>query len=289
MPSSRSIDHSSVKTAPQQQSADSPLKSHIARSTIIKTVVIAVVVAALLGYLGWDIITNGPLMRLFSPENQENLQNAIASWGFFAPTLYILLQIVQTVVAPIPGQVVGGIGGYLFGIWGVLWTLIGTLIGCYVVFRLARRFGRPLLEKLFKKSALANFDFIINAKSASLIVFAIFLLPGFPDDIVCYIAGLTKLPMRRLLVLVALGRLPTIVLTNLIGAGVSDNLAMAGLASLAGVVVLAVVTWKREWFMKLFKGQLGKSRTKKSAKTQTSQAKTAAKSDHTKSDHPKAD
>lgn len=265
------------------------MKSHIARSTIIKTVVIAVVVAALLGYLGWDIITNGPLMRLFSPENQENLQNAIASWGFFAPTLYILLQIVQTVVAPIPGQVVGGIGGYLFGIWGVLWTLIGTLIGCYVVFRLARRFGRPLLEKLFKKSALANFDFIINAKSASLIVFAIFLLPGFPDDIVCYIAGLTKLPMRRLLVLVALGRLPTIVLTNLIGAGVSDNLAMAGLASLAGVVVLAVVTWKREWFMKLFKGQLGKSRTKKSAKTQTSQAKTAAKSDHTKSDHPKAD
>lgn len=229
------------------------LKSHVSKKTILKAVALVIIIGALVGYLGWDIIAGGPLTRIFSEGNQEKLQATIASWGIFAPLLYILLQITQTVVAPIPGQVVGGIGGYLFGGWGILWTLIGTLIGCYIVFRLARRFGRPLLEKIFKKSAVDKFDFIINAKSSSLVIFAIFLLPGFPDDIVCYIAGLTNLPIRRLVFLMAFGRLPTIIFTNMIGAGVGENLTLVAIASLAGVLLLGLITWKREWLMQFFK------------------------------------
>lgn len=241
---------------------NSPLKARISKQTAIKATLITVIIAALLGYICWDVITNGPLMQIFAEGNQEKLQAAIASWGIFAPLLYILLQITQTVVAPIPGQVVGGIGGYLFGGWGILWTLIGTLIGCYIVFRLARRFGRPLLEKIFKKSAVANFDFIINAKSASFIIFAIFLLPGFPDDIVCYIAGLTNLPIRRLVFLVALGRLPTIVLTNIIGSGVGENLTLVAVASVVGVLILGLATWKREWLMRILKGSASGAKQK---------------------------
>lgn len=260
---------------PSSSSNNSPLKSHISKQTVIKATLIAVIVAALLGYICWDVITNGPLMQIFAEGNQEKLQATIASWGIFAPLLYILLQITQTVIAPIPGQVVGGIGGYLFGGWGILWTLIGTLIGCYIVFRLARRFGRPLLEKIFKKSAVANFDFIINAKSASFIIFAIFLLPGFPDDIVCYIAGLTNLPIRRLVFLVALGRLPTIVLTNVIGSGVGENLTMVAVASVVGVLILGLATWKREWLMQVLKGSASGAKQKIARKkAQTHKSKT---------------
>lgn len=231
----------------------SKVRKKIDRATKIKIAVFTIIIGALLIYLILDIALQGPLMSLLS--NRDQLVASVESWGIFAPLLYILLQIAQTVAAPIPGQIVGSVGGFLFGGWGILWTLIGSLIGDWIVFKIARRFGRPLLEKLFKKSAIAKFDFIIDAKGASLILFAIFLLPGFPDDIVCYIAGLTKLPISRLMVLVGLGRLPTIILTNFLGAGISDNLGLVAAASVLGILVLGFFIWKREWIMSLLKGE----------------------------------
>jgi len=231
--------------------AEEPLKKRISRRTWIKVAIATVIIVALLGYLAWDIVANGPLMTLLT--SRDKLVAAVNSWGPFAPLLYIILQVLQTVVAPIPGQIVGSIGGFLFGAWGILWTTIGTLIGCWIVFKIARRFGRPLLEKLFKKSAIEKFDFIINAKSASLILFAIFLLPGFPDDIICYIAGLTNLSIKRLMAIVILGRFPVIVLTNYIGAEVGTNFVMVALVALLAVVILGIGIWQRERIMTFLK------------------------------------
>lgn len=230
---------------------EEPLKKRISRRTWIKVAIATIIIIALLGYLAWDIVANGPLMTLLT--SRDKLVVAVNSWGPFAPLLYIILQVLQTVVAPIPGQIVGSIGGFLFGAWGILWTTIGTLIGCWIVFKIARRFGRPLLEKLFKKSAIEKFDFIINAKSASLILFAIFLLPGFPDDIICYIAGLTNLSIKRLMAIVILGRFPVIVLTNYIGAEVGTNFVMVALVALLAVVILGIGIWQRERIMTFLK------------------------------------
>lgn len=220
------------------------------RATLIKVIVLGILALAVLIYLSLDIVFHGPLTQFLS--NRDQILLAVESFGFFAPLVYILLQIVQTVAAPIPGQVVGSVGGFLFGPWGILWTLIGSLIGDYIVFRLARRFGRPLLEKLFSPATIRKFDFIVDTKSASLILFAIFLLPGFPDDVVCYIAGLTKLPIRRLMLLVGLGRLPTIILTNYLGAGLSSNLGLVMVISVLMVFILGLVAWKRESIIKFF-------------------------------------
>lgn len=233
------------------------VKKRLSRQTKIKVAIVALAATALVVYLVLDIIFHGPLMSLLS--NRDQLVEAVQSSGPFAPLLYIILQITQTVVAPIPGQIVGSVGGFLFGPWGILWTTIGSLIGCWIVFLLARRFGRPLLERIFKKSVIAKFDFILEAKSASLILFAIFLLPGFPDDVVCYLAGLTKLSIKRLMILVTLGRLPTIILTNYIGAGIGENFTMVAIAALLGVIILGIGIWQRERVMGLLKKQAGAS------------------------------
>lgn len=250
MPSRNSVNPQPVQEQPSLTASDplppveAPVKQRIPHRTIIKAIIAALIIAALLGYLAWDIIAKGPLMTLLT--NREQLVATVNSWGPFAPLLYIVLQVLQTVVAPIPGQIVGSIGGFLFGPWGILWTTIGTLIGCWIVFKVARRFGRPLLEKLFKKSAIDAFDFVINVKSASLILFAIFLLPGFPDDIICYIAGLTNLSIKRLMAIVALGRFPVIVLTNYIGAEVGTNFGLVLFVAVIAVIILGIGIWQRE-------------------------------------------
>lgn len=236
-------------------------KKRLARSTKLKVVVLAIAAIALVIYLALDIALQGPLTSLLM--NRDQLVASVESWGIFAPLLYILLQIAQTVAAPIPGQLVGSVGGFLFGAWGILWTTIGGLVGCWIVFKLTRHFGRPLLEKIFKKSVIAKFDFILEAKSASLILFAIFLLPGFPDDVVCYIAGLTKVPIPKLMLLVGLGRLPTIVMTNFLGAGISDNLGLVAIVSVASILILGFFVWKREWVMRILKRESLESKTEK--------------------------
>ena len=127
---------------------ESLVKKRISRQTKLKVTVVAIAIAALVIYLIFDIALEGPLTSLLM--NRDQLVASVQSWGIFAPLLYILLQIAQTVAAPIPGQLVGSVGGFLFGPWGTLWTLIGSLIGCWIVFKLARRFGRPLLEKILR-------------------------------------------------------------------------------------------------------------------------------------------
>lgn len=239
-----------------------PLKKNISNSTIIKFIIAGVIVLLILGYLAWDVIAQGPLMQLLS--NRDELVELINRAGLLAPLIYIVLQVVQVVVAPIPGQIVGGVGGFLFGHWGILWTTIGSFIGFWLVFLIARKFGRPLIEKIFKKPAVEKFDFIINAKGSALIIFAIFLLPGFPDDLVCYIAGLTKLPMRKLMLISILGRFPTIVLTNYIGMGINGNIGLVVGLSLVAVTIVAIASWKREQiiaFMKRSNSNDDKSKT----------------------------
>ena len=159
-----------------------PIKPHITSRTWFKVALTTVIIVALIGYLAWDIAFHGPLVQLWT--SKDLLLDRIRSCGPLAPLAYILLQSIQTVVAPIPGQVVGSIGGLLFGWWGILWTLIGSTIGYLIVLLISKRFGRPLLEKIFKKSAISKFDFILSSRSSALILFAIFLLPGFPDHIV---------------------------------------------------------------------------------------------------------
>jgi uncharacterized membrane protein YdjX (TVP38/TMEM64 family) len=56
---------------------------------------------------------------LFS--NEEVAARYIKTFGAYGPIVFIGLQILQVVAAPIPGEATGIIGGYLFGtLWGLV-------------------------------------------------------------------------------------------------------------------------------------------------------------------------
>ena len=224
-------------------------KNKIDKKLKIEIALVTIVILALCGYLAWDILAGGPLTQLFN--NREELIKIVQDLGPLGPIAYMGLQILQTVVAPVPGNVVGAIGGLLFGWWGVLWTTIGATIGATLVFWISRKFGRGLVEKLVKKESLDKFDFVVG-KRASIILFLIFLIPGLPDDIVCYVAGLTDVPIKKLIVIFALGRLPAVVGNNVIGTGLSEgNLGLVITFIVVGVVIFAILYKQQENIMKL--------------------------------------
>lgn len=228
-------------------------KKNISKKTWLKIILFVLFFIFLSGYLIWDIITGGPLISLLN--NRDAVISTVNKMGVFAPLSYLLLQFLQTIFAPIPGQVVGGVGGFIFGWWGITLTLIGSTLGYIVVVLLARRFGRPLLEKIFKKSSIEKFDFALG-DHAAIILFLIFLLPGFPDDMVGYMAGLTNIPFNKLLALILIGRLPTIIITNYVGMGLSgSNLLPVIIISLILVIFLALLTWQHKKILNFLKSR----------------------------------
>ncbi len=224
-------------------------KKQLSRKTKLELLVATLIVVILGGYVTWDITQNGPIMQFFS--NTDALRQWVEGLGVFGPIAFILLQFVQTVVAPIPGNVVGILGGLIFGLWGILYSLIGSTFGYWAVFFISRRFGRPLVEKIVKKESLDKFDFITDRRG-SLILFLIFLVPGLPDDVVCYIAGLSEIPIRHLMAMVVIGRLPAAVGNNLIGSGLSGgNYTLVIIFTVIIALMVAVIYLQQERVLKL--------------------------------------
>lgn len=168
---------------------------------------------AILGALTALIYQTG-IIRFFGRGGQAEARafiDSLGGWGFLA---FIFLQTIQVVVAPLPGEVTGVLGGYLYGpLLGLLLSTIGLTLGSYIAFSLTRAFGRPFVERFVDPKNMERYDFLLHHKGAFL-VFLIFLIPGFPKDLLTYVIGLGHLSTLEFLVITTSGRfLGTILLT----------------------------------------------------------------------------
>lgn len=201
---------------------------------LVPTALIVIAMALLVAFY-WE-----PILHFF--RNPEAIKHYVAAAGPWGPIVFIAIQFLQILIAPIPGQAVGVLAGALFGPWlGTLYSMIGAILGFTTVFVLAKLLGRPFVERFVKKDDLQKFD-KITKKAGPFVLFLIFLLPGFPDDVICYLAGLSDIRIRTLVLVSIAGRLPGYLVTNLMGAGIGEaNVIMIGwivaLAGLAGIIL----------------------------------------------------
>lgn len=155
----------------------------------------------------------------------DALKTYLLGFGPWTPAVYFILQMLQVILAPLPGGTTTLIGGALFGgLWGTVISSAAVILGSCAVFALTKRLGRPFVVKFSHNSPwIEKFESIHEDKMET-ILFLIFIFPAFPDDLICFVAGLTKIPFRRFLLLCVVGRTPGILLNTLIGAGImSDN------------------------------------------------------------------
>jgi uncharacterized membrane protein YdjX (TVP38/TMEM64 family) len=152
--------------------------------------------------------------------DHDRFKETIDSFGPYSPLAFILLQVVQVVVAPIPGAPVGFLGGYLFGVkWGFIYSMIGLTLGSWLAFRIAGIFERWLVKKFVSSKKLKKFDYLMEREGV-IIGFFLFLIPGFPKDALCYILGLTPMRSGIFLMISTIGRIPGTLIATLQGAKV---------------------------------------------------------------------
>jgi uncharacterized membrane protein YdjX (TVP38/TMEM64 family) len=209
--------------------------SKIRGQTIAILVFLAFLIAALL-------IWHKPLLSFFA--DRAKVQEFVTRFGPWAPLATILLHVAQVLLAPIPGQVIDAVNGYFFGTaWGTVYSLVGVIAGSGLAMALARRFGRPWAERLIKRETLERLDGYSRQRGA-LFFFLIFLFPFLPDDIACFLAGLTLLPLPELITLVAIGRLPGILVANFVGANAAALTRTQAAFFIAGLAAIALAFWR---------------------------------------------
>lgn len=170
------------------------------------------------------------------------VRSTLAALGVWAPFAFVLLQVVQVVLAPVPGQLLGVGGGYLFGpLLGTVYSMIGVTVGSALVIVGARRFGRPAVERWVDEEVTRRFEARIGEDGVP-VLFLLFLLPTFPDDAICALAGLTPIRLRTLMVLVVVGRTPSFLLAAYAGSQFAEQRVVEaiGLLTVAALISLAV-------------------------------------------------
>lgn len=165
---------------------------------LLVVIILALIVAAfLIEHYDISVLTNTQVIREW-----------IQSFGLWAPMVYIALMTLAIVVVPIPDFVIGLAAGILFP-WYVasLYTLIADFLGSSITFFIARRFGRPMVERFVKKEQLHDMD-ALSLHFGTKTIFLIRLVPGFNFDLVGYLVGLTPLSYQKYIVATMIGILP---------------------------------------------------------------------------------
>ncbi len=156
------------------------------------------------------------LWNLFQDRHQ--LKRVLKSFGPYSPLIFILLQILQVVIAPIPGEAIELLGGYLFGVWaGMVYSMIGLILGSGLAFGIARIFEKRAIERFVSPKLRDKFDYLIGHEGV-ILSFLLFLIPGFPKDALCYILGLTPMHWGIFLIISTIGRIPATFIATLQGA-----------------------------------------------------------------------
>ncbi|MAH02152.1 hypothetical protein CMO87_02885 [Candidatus Woesearchaeota archaeon] len=173
----------------------------------------------------------------------EKIQDKLLEFGIYAPLILITIQFILAIISILPSLIFNIAGGYLFGpFYGTLYSLIGILLGSFVVFLVAKKYGRPFVEKLVDKRELYHFDMFFKKKGILVFIFSDYI-GIFPRDTVSLCAGLTKIKKSEFIIISLLGFIPPVIILNYLGSQLSRNIFDFKVVLLGVTIIVLLVLY----------------------------------------------
>jgi len=176
-----------------------PNRKHYYYIKIIVT--IGTIVGALLTIV---LLIFGYKAKIFT--SPKVLNAYLQQYGFFAPILFLLLQIVQVVLPIIPGGLTLAAGVLCFGpVMGFLYNYIGICIGSCINFLLIRKYGKPLLLSFASQKTYNKYiGWLEKGKEFERLFALAIFFPLAPDDFLCMLAGLSKMTFKKFMTIIVI-------------------------------------------------------------------------------------
>ena len=205
------------------------------RTIAIWLAVAGIVCLCLVFIAGMDELTElyRNMTELF--EQRQRLREFVLSLGSLGPLAFIAIQVLQIIFSPIPGEATGLLGGFLFGRWaGFIYSTIGRTLGSVLAFLISRHFRKFVVPWLRKSPAYGRFEELLEHQGL-FICFFLFLMPGFPKDFLCYLLGLSRMPLLAFAIITGVGRIPGTLMLSFQGSDIYDG-------NIAGLIALLIIT-----------------------------------------------
>jgi len=170
----------------------------------------------------------------------DRLRETVAGWGRLAPLIYVLIVIVEVVVAPIPGALLYAPGGAIFGgLMGGTLSLIGNVIGAALGCALGGLIGERIVGKQAQTTQFSEYRDRLAARG----FWVVLLLRANPltsSDLVSYAAGIAGVSPWRVAIGTLFGLAPLCYLQAYFAEQVF-TLIPGSVLVVAGVALLAMV------------------------------------------------
>lgn len=154
--------------------------------------------AASIALVWWGLQT-GVLATL------ENLQAYIGSLGAWGPVAFLIASAASVVFPVVPGGLLVVAGPVLFGpVEGTLYNYVAVCAGSLLNFAIARHVGLDLIERMFAPRTVEKFLGWTRGPHFTRAFATAIFLPVAPDDLLCYLAGTTKMRWRTYVAIILL-------------------------------------------------------------------------------------
>ncbi len=216
------------------------MKKPLSRNTKKLLLTIAIYCAVLLVF---TIIFWPYLSKLDEPAYRLKLQQWLTSRGVGGWFILFGVMMVLTIIPLFSAAPLELIAGAMYGAFGgMLVMLAGCAAGSCVVFFLTNKYGETIMYKFFGKENVQQFYFVGESKNIEKVLMLLFLIPGFPKDILIYTAGISRIKLVPFLLISCVARIPSLLITTMMGDSVTQGkwtiaLAMLGMLLIIGIVV----------------------------------------------------
>jgi len=217
--------------------------NHKKKSYIFLGIIISILVILLIISKQFRAVLSSPsLIREF-----------ILSFGAMAPLVIVVLQIIQAIFPILPGPIVVVIAGALFGaVKGTLYCLIGLSIGISLVFIISKKYGRSVIEDWIGEKEIKRFDAFFKKHNESYAIFLGRILPLFPNDVISFGAGLTKVRFKRFFIASMLGFIPGVFLFSLFGSKLMELININSIIILILILSSFIIIFKYKQKIHMF-------------------------------------
>lgn len=189
-------------------------------------------------------------------ESQENLRQWLLQFEPFDKVIFIMIQALQVIIAPISHYAVGLAGGFLYGsILGGIYNYIGRIIG-HVSSYWIGYYLQNFVKKIFNPNDFEKYQKFIKGDKKTLwirllILFLMIFLPLFPDDEISYLVGLAGLKFKYYFLVLLLGHIGGSFALSYLGAGEAKDPVFFGFVLFGIICTLLLIFLIKRNYKKL--------------------------------------
>lgn len=186
----------------------------------------------------------------------SNIRNVVKSSGAGGVFAFLGITILQVIVLPIPSAITILAGSLIYGpTFSFLISTIGIIIGSLIAFTLGRILGKKIVYTIFNHKKVNKYSTYLG-NNGGWILFLMFLLPFFPDDMLCMLAGITNMKYKKFICIIASARSIGVAGVSYFGSGTIIPFNGWGLIVwaiiIATVVTVAIIIFINKTYINTF-------------------------------------